>query len=397
MEKTNFTRRIAEGGLLVSLAFIFYFAGFTFSVIDLIKFVSVTPVVIGVVKYGTRQGIQITLASTFLTGLLLGFFNGLDFFLSIGLIGLVLGTCLRKNIKTFNTIFFTFIAALTGFSIGLIISVFLLNFNITREFEAAAKWFKSLVARMSEFGVINNFIITITDFLNLDKNWTNMSWIVDLFMNLLPSLLIFVAFYYVIYIWVFNVFLLKRLNIPLPDNAIIGEFSLFLIIPPWTLFFLLAGIIILLLNSYLNMRILEIICVNFIAIMIFVSYARGVFSMNIFIRNFIPPERKMRFLAGLFITFLEFTLLVPFVVLFGIFAIGAGIQNEELYFFLGNSYLKSGKFDSAIEYYKKVLELKPQRTVCHKLLAIAYQNKGNKDLAVKHFKWSLELDEKQKK
>jgi hypothetical protein len=383
MVKNNFTRRIAEGGLLVSLASMFYLIGSYIPVLDILRYISVTPVVIGIMKYGMKQGLEITIASSLLAGILFSPISGADFFLSIGLIGLSLGFCIKENFGAFKTILYTFLAALTGFSISLMLYVLIMGTEIiTKDFKAASEWLSSMLTWAITGGLIN---------LNLPPDWIKPEWLTGVLMELLPSLLVFLAFYYVVYLWIFNLFIMKKLNIALPSNALIGEIPIFLIIPSWSLVFMLAGFICLVLSFYTNIRIFEITGLNLIMIMFILCFSKGVFSINIFVRNIIPANKNFRMITGFIVTILEFTLLFPLVLLWGIISIAFGLQNLALHEFLGNTYLKNGKFELAIKHYKKSLELNPRRTWTHQMLSLAYQKEGKNDLALMHYKKAIEL------
>lgn len=226
MEKNNFTRRIAEGGLLVCLAFVFYFIGLNLAFLDILKYLSVTPLVIGIMKYGFYQGLEMTIATCLLVCMFYSPLAGADFFLSIGLIGLSLGLCIKKNFDAFKTILYTFLAAFTGFALNLLLYVLLMGTEIiTKDFKAASEWLTSTVTWAITGGLIK---------LNLPHGSIKPEWLTGILMELLPSLLVFLAFYYVVYLWIFNLFIIKKLNIPLPSNALIGEIPIFLIIPSWS-------------------------------------------------------------------------------------------------------------------------------------------------------------------
>ncbi|HPZ06626.1 MAG TPA: DUF2232 domain-containing protein [Candidatus Eremiobacteraeota bacterium] len=395
MVKNNFTKRIAEGGLLVSLAFLFYFIGWYLPVLDIVRYISVTPIIIGVVRYGFKQGAEIMVATTLLIGILLTLLSGVEFFLSAGLIGLTLGISLKKNLSAFKTILYTFVSAFAGFSLNLLIYIALVrNADITADFKAVAEGLKSLVTWLNSLEVTGRLLNTITTLSGLDRSWMDMVWVTRLLVDLIPSLLIFLSFYYVIYLWIFNVYLMKKLNIELPSNAMLSEIPIFLIIPSWSLIFIVAGFILLGLSFYTSLRILEIAGVNLIAVMFIVCFSKGVFSINTYIRNKIPDNKNLRILVGFTITILEFTLFIPPVILWGIISIALGVQNAEIHEWLGSTYFKSGKLDLAIKHYKKSLELKPDRALSHQMLSLAYHKEGKKDLAIHHFKKSVELSKK---
>ncbi len=386
MEKNNFTRRIAEGGLLVCLAFIFYFTGLNLAFLDILKYLSVTPIVIGIVKYGFYQGIEMTIATALLLCMFYSPLGGADFFLSTGLIGLSLGLCIKKNFDAFKTILYTFLAAFTGFALNLLLYILLMGTKIiTEDLKKISEWLIASMTWVITGGILN---------LNLNQGWIKPEWLTGKLMELLPSLLVFLAFYYVVYLWIFNLFIIKKLNIPLPSNALLGEIPIFLIIPPWSLVFMLSGFICLAVSFYTHIRIFEITGLNLIMIMFILCFSKGIFSINIFVRNIIPGNKNLRIITGFVVTILEFTILIPVVVLWGIISIAFGVQNGALHEFLGNTYLKNGKFELAIKHYKKSLELKPHRPWTHQMLSLAYQKEGQMELAVQHYKKALELSGK---
>jgi len=388
MEKSNFTRRIAEGGLLVSLAFIFYLISFIFPALWVVSWLCVTTIIIGVVKYGNAQGLKIALATALLIGFLIGVVYGVSFLLNTGLIGLALGICLRKNIKTFNTILITFIVSLVCLSLDLLFTLFFIDSKAISQLLEGAK---SALLWLCSQDIIKNSLLDISHSFGLSERWISMEWVPSLVMDLLPSLLIFIAFYYVIYFWFLNVFLLKRLNIPLPDNVMMEEFPLLLLIPPWFLVFLLSGILCLIVNSYMPLAVCRIAGVNLITLMLITGFAKGVFSINLYLQPKLPADKKLRLILGFAITLLEFTIFILPVILFGFYSIGAGVQNGRLHEYLGTNYLRAGKLELAIAHYKKSLESNPRRALTHKLIGIAYHHKGNSDLAMSHLNKSIEL------
>ena len=388
MEKNNFTRRVAEGGLLVSLAFLFYFIAFIFPVLAIVEYLSITPIIAGIIRHDVRQGINITVASSFLVGLLIGPPYGLLFFLTIGIVAMALGTCLKKNFKTFNTILISFFFALISMTLGIFITMAFINDEIIKEL---IDGMKSLLIWICKLDIIKNLLAALLASAGLNDKWMTMEWVPTMVTDLLPSLLIIGAFYYVIYLWIFNVFFLKRLKIPLPDNAMLGEFPIFLIIPAWSLLLVPAGIIFLLLNVYIPFSIFRMAGENIIVLMGIVGFAKGVFSINTYLQTRMPAGKSLRFIISMIITFLEFTVLILPVVLFGFYSIASGRDNSRLYEFLGTGYLKAGKLELAVKNYKRSLDLTPHRPITHKLLAIAYQHMGKRDLAASHLKMSLEL------
>jgi len=353
MKKNDITRRMAEGGLLVSLSFLFYFIGATLSIVDIIKYISLTPIVIGVVKHGMKLGFQITIASGLLVGMFLTFFpTTIDFFLTVGIIGLTLGYCLREKFETFNTIFYSFISALIGFSLSFLMYVYIIGMDLNKEFSFLSEGISSVLKSLIEMDIMKGFVNNLTLFFALPVTWINMGWVTRFVIDLIPALLIFMAFYYVIYIWLFNVFFIKKLKIELPSKATIGEIPMFLLIPRWTLIFIPGGFVFLFLGLYSQIRLLEIVGVDILFISIFVAFLKGTFTINTNLSKKLPGNKKIRILVSLVITILEFTILAPLVVIAGILAILLKSQNLLIHEHLANIYLKNGNTDMAVKHIK---------------------------------------------
>ncbi|MDR1983896.1 MAG: tetratricopeptide repeat protein [Prevotellaceae bacterium] len=61
------------------------------------------------------------------------------------------------------------------------------------------------------------------------------------------------------------------------------------------------------------------------------------------------------------------------------------------YFKQGYDCADKGDYDKAIEYYNKVIELKPDTETAYNNLGIAYHNKGDNDKAIEYYKKAIEL------
>lgn len=63
---------------------------------------------------------------------------------------------------------------------------------------------------------------------------------------------------------------------------------------------------------------------------------------------------------------------------------------------LGRVFMEGEDYESAIKYYTQAIDIEPDLASAHAGIALAYKKAGFKDLAVKHAKIALELEEKKK-
>jgi len=87
-------------------------------------------------------------------------------------------------------------------------------------------------------------------------------------------------------------------------------------------------------------------------------------------------------------------LIVPtiWVLIFGFTCVSWSQESAEDWFLKGNRLSQQGRFEEAVEAYKKSIELKPNATVVHFNLALAYKNLNKQEEAAVAFEKSVELE-----
>ena len=94
-------RPVVEGGLLAaSLAVIAFFSMY----IPYANLVWPLPIALVSARHGVRYGVMTAVVSALVVGLLVHIMTGLFLFLSGGLVGVVLGECLRRGISAGKTV-----------------------------------------------------------------------------------------------------------------------------------------------------------------------------------------------------------------------------------------------------------------------------------------------------
>ncbi|EGT3615476.1 DUF2232 domain-containing protein [Clostridium perfringens] len=177
MEQKFRSKSIVEAGIMAAITFVLMMLTSLPGIGQIIAFAVPIPIALLYLKYNLKTSI----CSIVISGVLIGFFMGpvygVQAVITNGIIGLVLGTCVKKKLSGVKSFVYLILANTVGVivEIGLMFSVFTgITFNqyvneLAKVFNEAAKISEQMVgttpanAQMIEFmkSVDANFIITI--------------------------------------------------------------------------------------------------------------------------------------------------------------------------------------------------------------------------------------------
>lgn len=118
------TRNIVEAALLTAITILFCVLD---AYIPVFALVYPIPVVVLTVRRGVRSGVLATVVAVLGTSALVGPLQGLTVFSKVGIVGLTLGVCIRRQLSPIRSVLITALAV--GVSFGLILGISALAFG----------------------------------------------------------------------------------------------------------------------------------------------------------------------------------------------------------------------------------------------------------------------------
>lgn len=278
LQKKNLASLIALGGILTAITVALTTLGNVLSLVEILQYLALTPIIIAGMTRGTAFSIQVAVASTLLVGLIWGFFPGaLFFFLSIVPLGVTLGYLFRKNRSSSHII---------------ICTVIILSISI-----ASIVWISIKLCGVDWQKDIQSMAATLH---------LSASFLGEIF----PSLLLLTALCYAFYIWIFNAYLLTRIGLMTREKHYFFDIIEFFKLPEYLLGILLLGII--LRFIYPGGALYQMAGTNIIFVTSALFFFMGVFLTGIMVR------RKLGKTAGLFFYFFAISIGIPIMVFCGI-------------------------------------------------------------------------------
>jgi len=195
--KNSKFRLVAWGGLYTAIAVLLAILGTSLSFLDVI-YLAATPIILAAIQGGLIFGLQVSFASALIVSIILGPFPaGLYFVVSAVPAGLAIGEMLRRKAQISSTIMFSTITL----SLCLIATSYMAYITMGRTLEQdIAETAKTFNAFMSSAGH------------NVSENETS-----KIIYMLIPCTIIITSLIYSVYLYFFNVWVLKRLKISEQD------------------------------------------------------------------------------------------------------------------------------------------------------------------------------------
>jgi len=201
--RDTLSRKIAQGGLLASITVILTSLGNLLSLIEILQYLALTPIIIAGILRGTSFSIKVALASTLLIGMIWGFFPGaLFFFISTVPLGVLLGYLFPRTRDMKNII---------------VVTVIILSLSITAILFLSIRFFAP------------NFNMEVASMARTCK--VTPERFMHVFMMILPSIVFLTSLTYAFYIWLFNAFILGRLRILRSETSYFYEIFRFFRLP----------------------------------------------------------------------------------------------------------------------------------------------------------------------
>ena len=171
-------RPVVEGGLLAaSLAVIAFFSMY----IPYANLVWPLPIALVSARHGVRYGVMTAVVSALVIGLLVHIMTGLFLFLSGGLVGVVLGECLRRGISAGKTVSVSTVLAFLSnlLTIGLAMVIMQIDLaQMNAEMQDGIMQWVNMIGAMSDDETVRSQIEMLGQ------------WLVQLYMLLMPSILL---------------------------------------------------------------------------------------------------------------------------------------------------------------------------------------------------------------
>ncbi len=360
---------IALGGILSAITALIAILASIAGYLDIILYLSITPITIATVKAGIKPGILVSFASTVLVGLILGIFPASVYFAaSVILPGLTLGVMFQKNKKPAEIILAASASLSVSLALTLAITSYITGISLSEDIYLAVKTvhsaFSAVLTAFPESmyaaisiaivgGItailINKRIISMSNIIpslvvivlasaamtsamlhfsvfNLEKiliSERGFEAILRLFYEALPFFIITVAAAYSFYLWIFNYWILtklklkEKLELGVQISSVLEYPQWFAHIAGWSGILLLFGYLLgvspqikLFGDLYINAY--SALFINVFLIFAFLFFIKGTFIL----RDFIFAKFKTTSLRVLAL-FLLMTLFLPVTVIIG--------------------------------------------------------------------------------
>ncbi len=287
--RDSLSRIIAQGGLLASITVILTSLGNILSLVEILQYLALTPLIIAGILRGTSFSIQVATASTLLVGMIWGFFPGsLFFFISTVPLGVLLGYLFPRTRDMKNIIIVSIVMLSLSIFLVLFISFKLFAANFSMEFSSMAKGCQALISNCAsslidlcqKYGFIDTS--KLVTFL---KNLSNIKpeQIMRFFIVILPSIIFLIALTYSFYIWLFNAFILNRLRILKKNSNYFVEIFEFFKLPLAVVAIFIISLAILGIERYVKNDTLFSIGINLCGITSVLLFFTGMFNIRRYI------------------------------------------------------------------------------------------------------------------
>ncbi len=273
---------VAWGGILTALIILTAYFGTLFAFVEIMIYLSATPVIIAVILGGPRFALMVCAAAAILTSSFFGFFpTGAYFVIAAAPLGILLGIMYSKNSKSSSIAG----AAAVMIAISMFIIIYLLGklmgIDPTKDTAELAQWF------------------------NMDPEA-----ILNLTRFLLPSGLLIGGVIYALYIWFFNSWILNKLK--LTKKNYITELSLLFNYPEYFGYLYIATIVITLIGANIRNLSLTAFISGFMMLFSLLFFLKGLVSMRPYLFAYVPNP-FLRLLLGLLAIILSpITVLIGF-------------------------------------------------------------------------------------
>lgn len=279
--------RVALGGLLTATAVILSLLGNMLSLVDILLYLAVTPIAIASAAGGLLFGIEVAAASFILIGLVNGFIPyGLYFLVAVAPLGVVLGYLFGRKSRPAALVLVSAVFIALGMAATLLFARELTGVSLDQQFADTAKWL-----RISPEAAKKYFLASLPTFLTVS------------------------SLCYALYIWLFNQWLLERLNfLPRSGGHILLRIAELLEYPAWFGWLFLLGTALYPVYLLTRWEPAALAALNLLFIFGFLLYFKGILLW----KRLLP-----RFTAGkagnLLITFALMTVGFPFALLMGLY------------------------------------------------------------------------------
>jgi hypothetical protein len=285
-KKNTAANIIAQGGILTAVTVLLTTLGNILSLVEILQYLALTPIIAACLLRGPAFAIQVSIASTFLVGIIWGFFPGaLFFFLSTVPLGVTLGYLFQKRQPARRILMITIILLFASLFLILWLSIKIFGISLDRDLHVFAQTFH-----------------------------VSTSSLVRWFALLSPTLMFLTALCYAFYIWLFNVYLLDRIKLMERERHFLCDIYEFFELPKYLVFIWAGGVLLMVCNFWLGNQVLLFIGANIIAILSLIFYFRGIFSIRV----------RMGKAARLMLFFFTITIGIPLMVMAGLYATAIG-------------------------------------------------------------------------
>lgn len=316
--RDTISRIIAQGGLLASITVILTSLGNILSLVEILQYLALTPLIIAGIMRGTSFSIQVAAASTLLVGMIWGFFPGsLFFFISTVPLGVLLGYLFTRTREMKNIIIVTVIVLSISISLILYISIRFFTVDFHRELLSMAKGFQAFISGSISYLIEILQRCGFSDFSGTVKFLTGLSrvtpeQIMRFFIAVTPSIIFLTSLTYSFYIWLFNAFVLNRLRILRKDTSYFVEIFEFFRLPLSVVAVFIVSLAMLGIERYMKNDVLFSIGINLCGITSLLFFFTGMFNIRRYIHI-----RSSR-LINLFIFLFCISIGLPLTILAGI-------------------------------------------------------------------------------
>lgn len=163
MTRSDNTRMLVESALLVAISTLFCVLD---AYIPVFALVYPLPIVILVVRWGLRAGVWATVVTIAATSMFVGPFQGLLVFTKVGIIGITLAQCIRKQLSPAKTLAITAIAVAVSMAFVVGFNLLIGGFGIEETWELMRKSMDSALEFYRRMGVAESEISRMETYLS---------------------------------------------------------------------------------------------------------------------------------------------------------------------------------------------------------------------------------------
>jgi uncharacterized protein YybS (DUF2232 family) len=163
MTRSDNTRVLVESALLVAISTLFCVLD---AYIPIFALVYPLPIVILVVRRGLRAGVWATVVTIAATSMFVGPFQGLLVFTKVGIIGITLAQCIRKQFSPVKTVAITAVAVAVSMAFTIGVNLLIGGFGIEETWEMMQKSMDSAIEFYRRIGVAESEISRMETYLS---------------------------------------------------------------------------------------------------------------------------------------------------------------------------------------------------------------------------------------